>query len=118
MHVIKTHAPSISNPKTKLLIVTGYSSPVISSIFISVTVDLDQPRWKPLNPHTARDKTRMVKAIQRKRIRTSKRLGKRPQNSTYFWDIIITSVKAPDHYRRKLRVLNSQQKFKYWVLFS
>ena len=84
MHAIKTHATNISNPKTKVLTVTGYSSPVNSSISISVTVDLDQPRWKPLNPQIARDKTRMVKAIQRKRIRTSKRLENKTQNSTYF----------------------------------
>ena len=71
-HAIKTKAPKISNPKTKLLTVTGYSSPVISSISILVTVDLDQPRWKPLNPHTAKDKTKIIKEIQRKRIRTSK----------------------------------------------
>ena len=44
MHAIITKAPSISMPKTKLLTVTGYSSPVISSVFISVTVVLVQPQ--------------------------------------------------------------------------
>lgn len=70
MHAIITKAPSISMPKTKLLTVTGYSSPVISSVFISVTVVLVQPQWKPLSPQITIDDTRMTKAVQRKPNRT------------------------------------------------
>ncbi len=72
MNAIKTNKPSNSNPNTIVLAFTGYSSPVISSIFISVTVDLDQPQWKPLNPQTEKPKIRITKATQRKRIRTAK----------------------------------------------